>query len=76
MYIFEVVTFASRQVGIQSTQKDWVDWTTTRREESLLYLQVIYDACVKIAVLEIYSEKKTRESVVATFKNICTTAVH
>ena len=39
-------------------------------------LQVIADACVKIAVLEIYSEKKTRESVVGTFKNISTVAVH
>ena len=30
----------------------------------------------KTAVLEICSEKKTRESVVVTFKNICTVAVH
>ena len=31
-------------------------------------LQVITDACVKVTVLGIYSEKKTRESVVGTFK--------
>ena len=37
---------------------------------------MITDACVKIAVLEIWSEKKTRESVVGTFKVICTVAVH
>ena len=40
------------------------------------YLQVITDACVKIAVLDICSENKTRESVAGTFKNICTVAVH
>ena len=34
------------------------------------------DACVKIAVLDICSEKKTRESVVGTLKNISTVAVH
>ena len=39
-------------------------------------MHVITDACVKIAVLEIYSEKKTRESVVGTFKNISEVAVH
>ena len=39
-------------------------------------MQVITDTYVKIAVLEIYSEKKTRESVVGTFKNISTVAVH
>ena len=38
-------------------------------------MQVITDACVKIAVLEIFSKKKTREPVVRTFKNICTVAV-
>ena len=32
------------------------------------YLQVITEVYVKIAVLEICSEKKTRESVVGTFK--------
>ena len=40
------------------------------------YAQVITDACVKIAVLDIHSEKNTRESVVQTFKNICTVAIH
>ena len=39
-------------------------------------MQVITDACVKIAVLEICSDKNTKESVVGTFKNICTMAVH
>ena len=40
------------------------------------YLLVITDACVKIANLEICSEKNTRESVVGIFKNICTVAVY
>ena len=40
------------------------------------YLQVIADACVEVAVLEIYSEKKTRKSVIGTFKKISTVAVH
>ena len=31
---------------------------------------------VKLAALDICSEKNTRESVVGTFKNICTVAVH
>ena len=46
-------------------------------QEKLLkfYLQVINYACVKIVVLEIFSEKKTRESLVRTFKNICAVAV-
>ena len=39
-------------------------------------MQVITNTCVKIAVLELYSEKQTRESVVRTFKNISTVAVH
>ena len=39
-------------------------------------MQVITDACVKIAVLEICSDKNTKESVVGTFKNIYTVAVH
>ena len=34
------------------------------------------DACIKIAVFETYSRKKTRESVAGTFKNISTVAVH
>ena len=42
----------------------------------MFYLQLITDACVKIAVLEMCSGKNTRESVVGTFKNICTVAVH
>ena len=40
------------------------------------YLQVITNVCVKTAVLEICSEKKTRESVVETFKNKVAVAVH
>ena len=46
-------------------------------QEKLLkfYLQVINYACVKIVVLEIFSEKKTRESLVRTFKSICAVAV-
>ena len=40
------------------------------------YLQVFTDGCVKIAVLEICSEKNNRESVVGTVKNICIVAVH
>ena len=36
-------------------------------------MNVIYK---KIAVLEICSEKKTRESVVGIFTNICKTATH
>ena len=39
-------------------------------------LGIFTDACVKIAIPEIYSKKKTRESVVATFKDISTVAVH
>ena len=37
---------------------------------------IITDVCVKIAVLEICSKKNTRESLVGTFENICTVAVH
>ena len=44
----------------------------TQEKISKFYLQVITDACVKIAVLEICSEKETRESAVGTFK--CTVA--
>ena len=40
------------------------------------YSQVITDACVKIAVLDICSDKNTRESIAGTFENICTVAVH
>ena len=40
------------------------------------YLQVITGACIKTAVLEICSEKKTKVFAVGTFKNICTGAVH
>ena len=32
------------------------------------YLQVLIDSCVRIAILEICSEEKTRESAVGTFK--------
>ena len=39
-------------------------------------MQVITDACVKIAFLEICPEKNNRESVVGAFKNICTLAFH
>ena len=41
-----------------------------------LYLKVITDACVKIEILEIYFEKKTKEFVAGTFRNICAVAVH
>ena len=40
----------------------------------IFYLQVI-NVCVKTAALEIGSEKKTRESVVETFKNKVAAAV-
>ena len=39
-------------------------------------MKVITDACIKIAVLEICPDKKIQDSVVGTFKNICTVAVH
>ena len=39
-------------------------------------LQVMTDARFKIAVLEICSEKNTRESAVGTFKIMCTVAVY
>ena len=39
-------------------------------------MQVIIDACVKIAVLEICSKKNTKESVVGTFKNRCKVALY
>ena len=35
---------------------------------SKILFKVITNACVKIAVLEIFSEKKTREPVIGTFK--------
>ena len=41
--------------------------TPIQQKTQKFYLQVITDACVKIAILVIYSEKKTRESVVGTF---------
>ena len=41
-----------------------------------LYLQVVSDGCVKTTVLEICSEKKSRESVVGTFKDTVAVAVH
>ena len=39
-------------------------------QENILkfYLQVVTDACVKIAVVELCFEKKTKEFVVETFK--------
>ena len=40
------------------------------------YFQVITNACVKVAVLEICFEKKTKEFVCGTLKNICTVAAH
>ena len=47
------------------------------REKLLkLYLQIINDAFVKIAILETCSDENTRESVVGTFQNIFTVAVH
>ena len=39
-------------------------------------LQVITDASDKIVILEICFEKKAKESVVRTFKYMCTAAVH
>ena len=45
----------------------------------ICYLKILFtitDACIKIAVLEMCSEKNTRESVVGSFTNICTVAVH
>ena len=42
----------------------------------MIYSQVITDACVKAGILEIFSEKKTKESVVETFKNTVAVAVH
>ena len=39
-------------------------------------MQLITNACVKITVLEIYSEKKTRKSVAGTLKNISPVTVH
>ena len=36
------------------------------RKNIKIYLQVIADSCVKMAVFEVISEKKTRESVVET----------
>ena len=42
----------------------------------MIYLQAITDARVKTAVLEICSEKKTRESVAEAFKNTVAVAVH
>ena len=43
---------------------------------SKFYLKVITDARFKIAVLEICSEKNTREPAVGTFKIMCTVAVY
>ena len=40
------------------------------------YSQVTTDAHVKIAILEICFETKTKQFVVGTFKNICTLEVH
>ena len=41
----------------------------TKKIFKKFYIQVINDACVRIAVLEICFGKKTRESVVRIFKN-------
>ena len=41
-----------------------------------IYLQVITDVCVKIAVLKICFEGKTSDSVDETFKSIFTVGVH
>ena len=45
------------------------------RELWKFYLQVITDACVNIAVLEIFFEKMTRKFVVGSFKNRVAVAV-
>ena len=49
---------------------------TCKTYSSKFYSQVISDACVKIAVLEICSDKNTSESVIGTIENISTVAVH
>ena len=54
--------------------KAWTCKTNTRK--TLFYLLVVTDTTVKIAVLEIRFEKKSKESIAGTFKNICTVAVH
>ena len=48
------------------------------KQEKLLksYLQVISDTCFKIAVLELCSQKKTRQSAVGSFRNTGAIAVH
>ena len=48
--------------------------TNTRKTLKILF--TITDACAKTAVLEICSEKKTRVSVVGTFKNTYIVTVH
>ena len=40
------------------------------------YLQILTDASVKIAVLEICCEKNTREPVIGTSKNMCTVSIY
>ena len=49
---------------------------TNARKTLKNLFKVIADACVKVAVPEICSEKNPRESVVGAFKYICTVAVH
>ena len=58
-----------------------VKYVKTNKSKTLKILLTITDACVKTAVLARCSEEKTkvslfRVSVVGTFKNICTVAVH
>ena len=47
-----------------------------REKLESFYLEVIVDACVKIAALKICFEKKTKESVVGISKNVFTLEVH
>ena len=49
--------------------------TNTIKNRKVIF-RIITDACVKIAVLKICSEKKTWESVAGTFKNITTVVIH
>ena len=50
--------------------------TTIQEKLKEFYLQVISDACVKKAALEICFEKNTKECVVGPYENICTIAAH
>ena len=51
-------------------------FTTSCMEGLKSYFQVITDVCVKIVVLKVCFEKKTKESVVGTFKNTSRVRLH